>query len=167
MKLKLILISIMLLVLSVVPMIYMGKIDPMAFFGSTGSMASSEFKKLAAKAPKNLTSVVSNQKVQVYKWRDESGVLQFSNTPPVGNKNAEQVILDPNSNLMQAVKIPVKESSESASIAGNQASKATAQTKLDSPYSIKGMKKTMKDARNVENMLQQRHEQQQNVLNKL
>ncbi len=151
MKFKLFLMAIMLVVLSVTPMIYMGKIDPMAFFDTAGT-------KLAASVPKNLSSVVTDQKVEVYKWRDEHGVMQFSNTPPVGVTNAKQMVLDPNSNVIQAVKIPVKE---------EKAPEAAAQIKPTSPYSIKAMKKTMGDARNVEKLLQQRHQNQQDAFNKL
>lgn len=141
--------------LSVMPMIYMGKFDPMSFFDSGISGGMSEFKKLKAKAPKNLSSVVSNEKVQVYKWRDENGVMQFSNTPPVGH-DTEQLTLDPNSNLMKAVKPPVEEEPEEEDVA-----------EVPSPYSMKGMKKVMNDAKGVEDLLKQRHEDQQKMLNDL
>ena len=126
MKLKILSMLITLGILSITPMIYMGKFDPMAFFDSGFSAGSSEFKKLKAKAPKNLSSVVTDEKVQVYKWRDENGVMQFSNAPPPTVSNAERVVLDPNSNLVQAVKVAEKEEV-----------KEMAQTKSPNPYSIK------------------------------
>ena len=158
MKIKILLMLITLGMLSVMPMIYMGKFDPMAFFDSGLSKGASEFSKLKAKAPKSLSSVVSNEKVQVYKWRDEHGVMQFSNTPPPTGSKAEEVELDPNSNLMQAVKVPVKE---------EEKSEKAAPAEMPNPYSVKGMKKVMDDARGIEDMLQKRHEDQQEMMKNL
>ena len=143
-------------VLSVMPMIYMGKFDPMSFFESGVSSGMSEFKALKAKAPKNLTSVVTNEKVQVYKWRDEHGVVQFSNTPPLESKKVERVELNPNKNIVKAIKVPVKEEP-----------KAVAQTDMPTPYSVKGMKKVVNDAKGVEKLLQQRHADQQKMMDGL
>lgn len=144
-------------ILSVTPMIYMGKFNPLEFIGAGFSGGASEFQKLKAKAPKNMTSVVTDEKVQVYKWRDKNGVMQFSNTPPRGTNGAQQVELKPNSNVVQAVKVPVKEEKPVAS----------ADVEQPSPYSVKGMKKVMDDARGVEQMLQQSHDQRTRALNNL
>jgi len=144
-------------ILSVTPMIYMGKFDPMAFFDSGLSKGTSEFTKLKSKVPKNLSSVVTDKKVQVYKWRDKHGVMQFSNTPPATGGHAEQVTFDPNHNLVQAVKIPKKKEEPTP----------TAKTQTPNPYSVKGMKKVMDDARGVEDLLQKRHEEQQEMMKNL
>ncbi len=154
MKLKILSMLIILGILSVTPMIYMGKFDPMSFFESGLSKGSSEFSKLKAKAPKNLTNAMTDKKVQVYKWRDKHGIMQFSSTPPPAVNNAEQVTLDPNKNLVQAVKVPEKE-----------APKEETKTKTPNPYSMKGMKKVMNDARGVEDMLKQRDAEQRKMLN--
>lgn len=157
MKFKILSMLVTLGVLSVMPMIYMGKFDPLSFIDSGLSKGGSEFKQLKAKAPKNLSNAVTDEKVQVYKWRDENGVMQFSNTPPPAGGAAERVVLDPNSNLMQAVKIPEQE----------QEIKPEVEAESPNPYSVKGMKKVMDDARGVEQMLQQRHEGQQQMLKDL
>ncbi len=156
MKFKIFSMLIILGVVSVMPMIYMGKFDPLSFFESGFSMGGSEFSKLKAKAPKNLSNIVTDEKVQVYKWRDENGVMQFSNTPPPTGGAAEQVVLDPNSNLMQAVKVPAEEEV-----------KQEVEAESPSPYSVKGMKKVVDDARGVEELLQQRHEGQQEMIKNL
>ena len=144
--------------LSVMPMIYMGKINPVALLdGDLGGIfgsGSSDFAKLQAKAPKNLTNAVTDEKVQVYKWRDENGVMQFSNTPPPDGGQAQQVELNPNHNLVKAVKLPEEEQPQQAEL-----------TPSPTPYTVKGMKKVMDDARAIEGMLQQRHEDQQKMLN--
>lgn len=141
-------------ILSVTPMIYMGKFDPLSFIDSGVDKGLSGFEKLKAKAPENLGNAITDEKVQVYKWRDKNGVMQFSNTPPQNGDTAQQLELNPNHNVVQAVKIPVKEAAteEDSSEAPN-------------PYSVKGMKKVMNDAKGVEQLLQKRHEDQQKMLN--
>jgi hypothetical protein len=157
MKFKIFSMLVILAVLSIMPMIYMGKFDPAASIDSMLGSGTSEFKKLKAKVPKNLTSVVTDKKVQVYKWRDERGVMQFSNTPPADGGQAERVELNPNKNIVDAVKIPVQESAE----------KEVAKAEAPNPYSPKGMKKVIDDARGIEQLLKQRDENQQKMLNNL
>ena len=160
MKFKILSMLVILGMLSVMPMIYMGKVDPVALldgdFGGLFGNSGSEFAALKAKAPKNLTNAVTDEKVQVYKWRDENGVMQFSNTPPPDGGQAKQLELNPNHNLVKAVKVPVKEEVQPAQ-----------QAPASSPYSVKGMKKVMEDAKGIESMLQQRHEDQQKMLNNI
>ena len=156
MKFKIFAMLVILGVLSVMPMIYMGKFDPMAFFDSRLSKGVSELKDLKAKVPDSLSSGVTDKKVQVYKWRDKNGIMQFSNTPPPTGGDAEQIELNPNKNIVQAVKIPEKEEP-----------KEVAKTESPNPYSVKGMKKVMNDAKGVEALLQQRHEEQQKMMNDL
>ena len=157
MKMKIFSMLIILGVMSVTPMIYMGKFNPLEFLGSGFSSGSSKSESLKARAPRNLTNVVTDEKVQVYKWRDKNGVMQFGNTPPPTVRNAEQVELNPNSNVVKAVKVPVVEEKPVAS----------ADFAQPSPYSVKGMKKVMDDARGVEQMLQQSHDQRTKALNNL
>jgi len=156
MKFKIFTMLVTLGILSVVPMIYMGKFDPMAVFDSSLSKGVSEFKDLKAKVPNSLSSGVTDKKVQVYKWRDENGIMQFSNTPPPTGGAAEKIELNPNKNIVQAVKIPEKEEP-----------KEVAKAQSPSPYSIKGMKKVMNDAKGVEALLQKRHEEQQKMMSDL
>lgn len=155
MKLKILSMLIILGLLSVMPMIYMGKFDPQVFIAGF-SKASSSLAKLTAKVPENVSNAAANEKVQVYRWRDENGVMQFSNIPPPTVFNAEHVLLEPNSNLVQAVKIPEKDEP-----------KQVVQAEPANPYSVKGMKKVMDDARGVEEMLQQSHQERQKMMNNL
>ena len=156
MKFKILSMLVTLGMMLVIPMIYMGKFDPMSFFDTGLNGAMSDFEKLKARAPKNLSNAVTDEKVQVYKWRDKNGVMQFSNTPPTDGAAAEQIVLKPNDNVVQAVKVPVKETAT-----------AEVSSEAPNPYSIKGMKKVMDDAKGVEQLLQNRHEQQQKMLNDL
>jgi hypothetical protein len=152
MKFKIIMMLVVLVGIAITPMIMKGEFDPMSFFG--GGL--SEFEKLKAKAPKGLSSVVTDEKIQVYKWRDKNGVMQFSNTPPPNSIKGEKVELNPNSNIIQAIKVENKETV-----------KKEASIKAPSPYSVKGMKKVMDDARGVEDLLKNRHENQQEMLKNL
>ena len=153
MKFKIFTMLVTLGILSVVPMIYMGKFDPMAFFDSSLSKGVSGLKNLKDITPSGLGT---DKKVQVYKWRDENGIMQFSNTPPPTGGDAEKIELNPNKNIVQAVKIPEKEEP-----------KEVAKSESPNPYSIKGMKKVMSDAKGVESLLQKRHEEQQKMMNDL
>jgi hypothetical protein len=154
MKFKIFTMLMTLGILSVTPMIYMGKFDPMAMLNSTFNIAKTETDSLKDKLPDTFTKAVSDKKVQVYKWRDENGVMQFSSTPPPDSR-AEQILVDPNTNLMQAVKVEEKKEPE----------KKVVQVDSPNPYSVNKMKKVMDDAKGVEEMLQKRHEEQQKMLN--
>jgi hypothetical protein len=156
MKFKLFSMLVILGMLSVIPMIYMGKIDPLAMLGGdfAGMPASGNtIEALKAKAPKNLTSVSTDEKVQVYRWRDENGVMQYSSTPPE-SANAEQIELNPNSNVIEASKVPAVQIN----------SAATVTAPAPAPYSVKGMKQVMEDAQAIEGLLQQRDEGQRKML---
>ena len=156
MKFKIFSMLVTLGILSITPMIYMGKFDPMSFISSGFKTGESEFEKLKAKAPKNLSSVTTDEKVQVYRWRDEHGVMQFSNTPPLEG-GSEKIDLNPNENIIQAVKVPVEEVAE----------KDVVKSEAANPYSVKGMKKVMDDARGVEDLLRKSHEDRQKMMNNL
>jgi hypothetical protein len=135
-------------------MIYMGKLNPLAVIDSGFDF---DFSRFVSKGAKNLSSVVTDEKVHVYKWRDQNGVTQFSSEPPPSAVAAEQIVLNPNSNVIQAVKLAEKE----------EDSKPVAKTESANPYSVKGMKKVMEDAKGVEDVLQKRHAEQQKVLDDL
>ncbi|PCJ88032.1 MAG: hypothetical protein COA54_04530 [Thiotrichaceae bacterium] len=156
MKLLIFKMLVMLGILISIPLIYMGKFDPISYFDSLFSGGMSEISALTSKVPKNLSSVVSDDKVLVYKWRDKKGVMQFSNTPPPAENKAERVELDPNSNLMQAVKVPVEEVREEV-----------VKIEKPNPYSVGGMKKAVDAAKGVEDMMKKRQEKQMEMLNNI
>ena len=155
MKLKIVSMLIILAVLSVMPMIYMGKFDPSAWI-SADYKWDFDLSRFVASVFEKGSDAVVDKKVQVYKWRDQDGVIQFSSEPPPEAHNAEQIILHPDSNVVQAVKAREKETVQPVAKAENLAA---------TPYSINGMKKVVDDAKGIEEMLQQRDEQQQKILN--
>ncbi|MGD2052975.1 MAG: DUF4124 domain-containing protein [Gammaproteobacteria bacterium] len=105
MKSTIISMLIVLCVLATVPLFLFGDSSVLARFGIDLTGGSDT----RAKAPKNLTNVTTDQKVQVYKWRDEHGVMQFTNTPPPEGQQAEMVELTPNTNIVKAVEVQQQE----------------------------------------------------------
>ncbi len=105
MKSTIISMLIVLCVLATVPLFLFGDSGVLARFGIDLSDGSDP----RAKAPKNLTNVTTDQKVQVYKWRDEYGVMQFTNTPPPQDQQTEVIELTPNTNIVKAVEMPQQE----------------------------------------------------------
>lgn len=161
MKFKIAVLLIILGILSVTPLIYMGKLDPMAFIDSALD-ADINLGDMDAIVPEKISGAMSNavsgEKVQVYKWRDKDGVIQFGSQPPLSVNNAEHLELNTSTNVVKAIKVPEKKS---------EITQAEVKTDIKSPYSIKGMKKVMDDAKGVEKLLQDRHEAQQKMLNDL
>ena len=141
--------------LSVTPMIYMGKLNPLAMIDSSFDF---DFSRFVSKGAKNLSGVVTDEKVRVYKWRDENGVIQFGNEPPLSSSiDSEQIMLDPNSNVIQAVKVAEKE----------EEVKSVVKTESANPYSVNGMKKVVDDANDVEEVLHRRHAEHQKMMDEL
>jgi hypothetical protein len=151
MKFKIITMLVILGLISVVPMIYMGKVDPQALIDFDF-----DFSQFGKQGTGNVSSVITDEKVYVYKWRDQNGVMQFSNEPPPASVGAEQIVLNPNSNVIQSVKVAKKEEVMPVVKTGSA-----------SPYSVKGMKKVMDDAKGVEQVLHKRHDEQQKVMEDL
>jgi hypothetical protein len=111
MKATLISMVIVLCVLATVPLFMFGDRGMLARFGIDLAGES----EMRAKTPKNLTQVTTDQKVQVYRWRDEYGVMQFTNTPPPAGLQAEIIELTPNTNIVKAVEVPAENDEQQGS----------------------------------------------------
>lgn len=153
MKSTIISMLIVLILLVVLPMIFLGD------FGGEGTLAErfgfDFFRPKAAsgvKLPSKISSVTTDKPVQMYKWRDEHGVVQFSSTPPTGIE-AERMSLTPNLNTMQAVKPPKQEPKA-----------AVASTEPSNPYTPGGMKKLLQQAGSVKQQMDQQQADQQKAL---
>lgn len=148
---------IVLVVLAVVPMIFMGDNDLMSgFFGSGDGKES--IASLKAKAPKNLSNVTTDKKVKVYKWVDENGVMQFSQTPPDLGGEHESMTLKPDTNLMKAFKAPEQE---------EQQAMAPKVFKTRSPYTPGGMKDMLNQTSDITDKLNQQQADQQKMLQEI
>ena len=152
MKSTIISMLIVLILLVAVPMIFLGD-NPVAdrfnldFFKSSGSAG--------VKLPTTIKSVTTDKAVQMYKWRDEHGVLHFSNQPPPGGE-AELIELAPNLSTMQAVKPRPQETAVAAP-----------ETTPASPYTPGGMKDLLQQAGSMKELMDQQQVDQQKALDKI
>lgn len=114
---------------------------------------------LRAKAPRNITNVTTDKKVQVYKWRDEHGVMQFTNTPPPATRQAEMVELVPNTNIVKAIEIPAQEPDK-------QRSGPRVMT-TGSPYTPGGMKDLLDTTSSLAEGISDKQLQQQELMEQI
>ena len=150
MKSTIISMIIVLCVLAVIPTFLAGKGGMLARFGLDLFSESAQ----APTPPKNLTHVTTDEKVQVYKWRDEHGVMQFTSHPPPEAHQAELVELSPNTNVVKAIEIPEEEPESARS--------GPRVMTIGNPYTPDGMKDLLDSTSSLaEDMNQQQMEQQQ------
>ena len=139
-------------------------VAPLILFGDTGLLARygiDIFGKpdLRAKAPKNITNVTTDKKVQVYKWRDQYGVMQFTNTPPPESQRAEMVELTPNTNIVKAIEVPAEEAETKQ---GGPKVMTTG-----SPYAPDGMKNLLDSAGGLAEGMNEKQLQQQQLMEQI
>jgi len=98
-----------------------------------------------------------------YKWYDADGNVQFTTEPPPEDIEYTTKGYDPNTNVIQALKTPKQEA-----VPDPQPSKQKKTDGLDeaaTPYSKESIKKLFEDAKNIENMLNQRIQNQKSAIN--
>lgn len=95
----------------------------------------------------------------VYKWVDENGLTQYSSEPPPQQISAEVLELDQNTNVIKGLEIEQAEESKNP-----DTSLAVPEGTIYSPDNIK---KIMDDAKNVQNLLDERYKNQQDALDGL
>jgi len=93
--------------------------------GILGTNSGSENFRL--KAPKNVKAVTTDKDVEVYKWRDERGVMHFGEAPPESNVAVERIELKNNQNVMDAVAV------------NKEVTPEIKQGEMANPYSPEGM----------------------------
>ncbi len=106
----------------------------------------------------NVGGKLKSDTQQVYKWQDANGQWHYGNKAPEEVANAKSVIINKNQNIIDSVKVP--EPKEKAVQTNNNA----VGIKKPNPYSPAQVKKTIDDAKNVQNMLDERLELQQKAL---
>lgn len=155
MKSTIISMVLVLCVLAIAPLLLLGEGGILDRFGFD-IFSSPE---LSAKPPKNMTNVTTDKKVQVYRWRDEHGIMQFSNTPPPDAQQAEIVELTPNTNIVKAVEVPEEEEEEKRS--------GPKVMTVGSPYTPGGMKDLLDSTSSVNEGLSERQLEQQKLLEQI
>jgi hypothetical protein len=155
MKSTIISMIIVLCVLAIIPMFLLGDNSVLARFGLDVFSGSDEH----AKVPKNLTSVTTDEKVQVYKWRDQYGVMQFTNTPPPQTQQAELVVLTPDTNIVKAVEVPEEEPEQKRS--------RPAVMMTGNPYTPGGMKDLLDTTSSLATDMNQKQIDQQQLMDQI
>jgi hypothetical protein len=155
MKATLISMVIVLCVLATVPLFLFGDRDMLARFGIDLAGDSD----VRAKVPKNLTNVTTDQKVQVYRWRDEYGVMQFTNTPPPAGLQAEIVELTPNTNIVKAVEVPAEDD--------EQKSSGPRVMTTGNPYTPAGMKDMLEATAGLKDGMDEKQLEQQQLIEQI
>jgi hypothetical protein len=156
MKSSIISMVIVLCVLAIVPMLLLDNSSVLAGF-VRGVFGGADER---AKAPKNITTVKTNEKVQVYKWRDEYGVMQFTNTPPLHTQEFEIVELSPDTNIVKAVEVPEEEPEQKRS--------GPAVMMTGNPHTPGGMKDLLETTSSLAaDMNQKQLEQQQQLMEQI
>ncbi|SMF07382.1 protein of unknown function [Alteromonadaceae bacterium Bs31] len=90
-----------------------------------------------------------------YKWTDENGLVHYSSEPPSDSETAKRLDVDPDVNMIQGI----EPSSPAAS-----APQAPQTPQLSNPYSAEGIQQTLDKARNVQKILDERHEKQKKLM---
>ncbi len=103
----------------------------------------------------DIKDVVTGGKQTVYKWVDENGVTQYTSEAPP-EQSATAMELDPNTNIVQGIKMPEGEETEEET--------PKAEVPQGNIYSPQSVKKLMDDAKNVQKLLNDRYEQQEKAL---
>jgi len=137
---------------------------PLLLFGDSGILARYGIDlfgepDLRAKAPKNITNVTTDKKVQVYRWRDQNGVMQFTNSPPPQSHQAELVELVPNTNIVKAVEVPEEQQEQ-------ERSRPKVMT-TGSPYTPAGMKDLLDTTSSLADGISEKQTQQQELMDQI
>lgn len=158
MKSTIISMLIVLMLMIVVPMVLFGDNEIARNFGFGRVSNDDAVEDLKDKVPKNIQAVVTDKEVEVYKWTDEHGVMQFSSLPPYEGIASERMLLSPKTNVIDAIKIPKKEEEK---IAKPQV------FSLGSPYSPGGMKKMVDDSKALTEKLNTRQTEQDAMMQEM
>ena len=151
MKSTIISMIIVLCVLAIIPMFLIGDNNILDRFSLDGAEA--------PKTPKGLTNVTTDEKVQVYKWRDKFGVMQFTNKPPPETSQAELVELTPNTNIVRAVEVPEDEPEKKRS--------GPKVITVGNPYTPGGMKDLLDTTSSLAEGMNQKQLDQQQLMDQI
>lgn len=105
---------------------------------------------------------IGDRQVTIYEWQDSDGNLQFANeTPPPGTEFRIRQF-DPDANVIQSVTWPAETPDAPAGDATQPETSAADQA--PNAFSPESVKKLMDNAKNIENLLNQRFQNQQSAI---
>ncbi len=97
----------------------------------------------------------------IYRWQDDQGSVHYGDQPPEGALNLELISdIDPNVNLMQLPK--AEPASKPASIQSRQPG-----SQETNPYGADGARQVLDKAREARDLMNERNQRQQEILDKI
>ncbi len=130
-----------------------GKVPFMSSFNKGPSTTQELREKITNKA-----SISSSGKQTFYKWKDEFGQWHFGEKAPDGVKSIS-INYNPDENVISSVKIKAKETIKK----GFSMPSSDAPSGADA-YNPAQIQKTLQDAKNIQNLINQRYKEQQEAL---
>ena len=111
------------------------------------------------------SNISSGGKDIFYQWNDAQGNVHFTSVPPADGIEYMVKGYDPNTNVIQAIKKPTEpDPLESAPNASDPWAGGSTPS-LDSAYNPDNVQKLINDTKNIENLLNQRYENQNSTIN--
>jgi hypothetical protein len=101
----------------------------------------------------------------VYQWNDSKGNIHFSTEPPADGINFIVKGFDPNANVIQAVKLPEIEAPAEPVAADATASDGQDSPRLENTYNREDIQKLIDDSKNIQQLLNQRRNNQNSAIN--
>ena len=111
----------------------------------------------------DMKSAIDGGKDVVYQWRDAEGTVQFTTEPPPAGVDFTVRDFDPNTNVIQAVELPVEEVEEEPEEVAESPDKVLDDP--DNPYSPENVKKLIQEAKDIQKVLNERYKDQDALLN--
>ena len=102
-----------------------------------------------------LKNLMPAGKDQAYKWTDENGTVHYSSEPPSHHQKAELIEVNPDTNLVQGLRIETEQGSESKAPVNSAPQRQLPQGSIYNPETIKTL---MDDAKGVQETLNKRYE---------
>lgn len=96
-------------------------------------------------------------KTRVYRWQDENGQWQYSDTPPP-SQNAEKLLINPNVNIVESTKIERQTASEEVDTQETDAKQPGIELPLPMTVSPSEARKLIDDAKAINDLAEKRTE---------
>lgn len=142
-----------------ISLVIMAGIARVYMAGGLGGLIDMGSGKTQLKVPENVKAVTTDRDVEVYKWRDEKGVMHFGESPPQINSDVEKIELKTNTNVMKSVKLAEEKAVDSGS--------EIKQVSVDNPYSPQGVSDLMNQTKDLANSLNKQQADQKKMMDSM
>ena len=100
-----------------------------------------------------------------YRWNDAQGNVHFTTVPPPDGIEYTVKGYDPNTNVIQALKILIEPNSLESAPTGTDSGANGSTPSVDNAYNPDKVQKLINDTRNIEKLLNQKYENQNSAIN--